>query len=193
MTSSFSCLFTSFLDWLTYVFSFSLGGCLLGWFFPSLSADYGGWAWLSAPVPVLTLMDAWVCHSSSYSQHGQPRSWRTKQGPAFVLAERQCHLCTEAVDSPGLTVFFHSSTALRARGCIFRKEFVALMERSIASPTTVTCSAHSQRSLLLSLGGCEHTALTGCHVLKWDLVSGPFTDVIFLTKLIFISQMYRHS
>lgn len=163
----FSCFFTSFLDWLTYVFSFSLGGVAFwGDFFPSLSADCGGWAWFSAPVPLLTLMDAGVCHCSSYSRHGQHLSWRTKQGPAFVLAERQCNLSTEAVASPGLTVCSHSSAAWRAKGCIFGKEFVALMERSITSPTSLARSAHSQRSFLLSLGGSEWTALTGCHVLK---------------------------
>lgn len=103
---------------------------------------------------------------SGYSQDGQHLSWRSKQGPAFVLAERQFNLSTEAVASPGLTVCSHSSAALRARGCIFGKEFVALMERSIASPTPLACPAHSQRSFLLSLRGCEHTALTECCVLK---------------------------
>lgn len=163
---SFSCLFTSFLDWLTYVFSSSLGGVAFwGDFFlhcqqiMETEPD-------SAPVPLLTLMDVWVCHCSSYSQPGLHLPWRTKPGPALVLTERQCNLSTEVVDSPGLTVCSHSSAALRARGCIFRKEFVPLMERSTASPTPLACPAHSQRFFLLSLGGCEHRALTGCHVLK---------------------------
>lgn len=42
----------------------------------------------------------------------------------LALAERQCHLCTEAIDSPGLDVRSHSSAALGARGCILGKEFV---------------------------------------------------------------------
>lgn len=52
------------------------------------------------------------------------------EGPAFFLAERQYHLCAEAIDSPGLKVFLHSSAglaALETRGCILGKEFVALV------------------------------------------------------------------
>lgn len=163
MTFSFSCLSTSFLGWLTYVFSFSLGGVAFwGDFFLSLSADYEGWAWLSAPVILLTLMDAWVCHCSSYSQHDQQLSWRTSLCLSWETMQSVCR----TVDSLGLTACSHSSAALRARGCIFGKEFVALMEKSIASPTLLACPAHSQRSFLLSLKACEHTALTGCHVLK---------------------------
>lgn len=72
VTFSFAYLFTSFLDWLTRVFSFSLRGVAF-WadFFPSLSADWWGCSWFSAPVPLLTLMDVWVCLCSSYSQLDQ--------------------------------------------------------------------------------------------------------------------------
>lgn len=84
----------------------------------------------------------------------------------LALGERQCHLCTESIDSPGLDECLHSSAALGARGCILGKEFVTLITQQHqrqSCPVGVSCC--SLRSSLKCLSAQPGGLWT--HSLNW--------------------------